>query len=134
MNFLLDTHIALWYLSGDSKLSKKAKSYIDDGKNSIYFSVASMWEIEIKHILHPDKMISSGNDFLLNCENAAFSFLPLHPDHINLLHTLKRSKKEQPHNDPFDRILISQAKSEKMILLTHDTLLSGYKEKCVEVL
>ena len=134
MNVLLDTHIALWYLSGDSKLSKKAKSYIDDRNNNIYFSIASMWEIEIKHILHPDKMISSGNDFLLNCEKAAFSILPVHPDHINPLHTLKRGKKEPPHNDPFDRMLISQAKSEKMILLTHDTLLSGYKEKCVEIL
>ena len=133
MNILLDTHIALWYLNGDSRLSKKAKSYIDDWENTIYFSIASMWEIEIKHILHPDKMISTGNDFLLNCENARFSFLPLHPDHINLLHTLKRNKKAAPHNDPFDRMLISQAKSEKMLFLTHDGLLSDYNEKCVEI-
>ena len=133
MDILLDTHIALWYLSGDKKLSNEARSYIDDWENTIYFSIASMWEIEIKHILHPDKMISSGSDFLTNCEKANFSFLPLHPDHIKLLHTLKRKKKSPPHNDPFDRILICQAKSENILFLSHDSLLSDYNEKCVEI-
>lgn len=134
MNILVDTHIALWYLNGDSKLPKKAKSYIDDSNNTIYFSLASMWEIEIKHILHPDKMISSGSDYLSNCEKAGFSLLPLHPDHIKLLHTLKRSKKAPSHNDPFDRILICQAKAENMTLLTHDSLLADYNEKSVVVI
>ena len=54
MEILIDTHIALWYLNGDSKLSKKAKAYLNDTENTIFFSQASMWEIEIKHILHPD--------------------------------------------------------------------------------
>lgn len=134
MNILVDTHIALWYLNGDSKLPKKAKTYIDDSNNTIYFSLASMWEIEIKHILHPDKMISSGSDYLSNCEKAGFSLLPLHPDHIKLLHTLKRSKKAPPHNDPFDRILICQSKAENMTLLTHDSLLADYNEKSVVVI
>ena len=133
MNILVDTHIALWYLNGDSKLPKKAKAYLDDSENTIYFSLASMWEIEIKHILHPDKMIISGSDFLTNCEKAGFSLLPLHPDHIKLLHTLKRNKKAAPHNDPFDRILICQAKAENMTFLTHDSLLSDYNEKTVEI-
>ncbi len=133
MNILVDTHIALWYLNGDSRLSKKAKSFIDDSKNTIYFSLASMWEIEIKHILHPDKMIISGSDFLSNCESAGFSLLPLHPDHIKLLHTLKRSKKAPPHNDPFDRILICQSKAENMTLVTHDSPLGDYNEKSVVI-
>ena len=131
MNILLDTHIALWYLNGDSKLSKKAKSYIDDWENTIYFSIASMWEIEIKHILHPDKMICSGSDVLDLCEKADFILLPLTPDHIKSLHTLRRSKKAAPHNDPFDKILICQAKTEEMTFITHDDLLANYNERCV---
>ena len=133
MNILVDTHIALWYLNGDSKLPKKAKAYLDNSNNTIYFSLASMWEIEIKHILHPDKMITSGSDYLSNCENAGFALLPLHPDHIKLLHTLKRSKKAPPHNDPFDRILICQSKAENMTFLTHDSLLAEYNVKIVEI-
>ena len=133
MNILVDTHIALWYLNGDSKLPKKAKAYLDNSNNTIYFSLASMWEIEIKHILHPDKMITSGSDYLSNCENAGFALLPLHPDYIKLLHTLKRSKKAPPHNDPFDRILICQSKAENMTFLTHDNLLADYNEKTVEI-
>ena len=130
MNILLDTHIALWYLNGDKKLPEKAKSYIDDWENNIYFSLASMWEIEIKHILHPNKMVSSGDEILNLCERADFTLLPLHPDHISLLHTLRRKKSAPPHNDPFDRILICQAKAEDMIFLTHDEALSYYNEPC----
>lgn len=59
MNVLLDTHIALWYLNGDERLSEKAKSYIDDWENDVYFSVASLWEIEIKHIIHPDRFVGA---------------------------------------------------------------------------
>lgn len=91
MNILLDTHIALWYLNGDAKLSGVARSYIDDRGNDIYFSIASMWEIEIKHILHPDRMVSSGDDVLLRCEKAGFTLLPVHPEHVRRLHTLCRA-------------------------------------------
>ncbi len=131
MNILLDTHIILWYLNGDSKLPEKARAYIDDWKNNLYFSVASLWEIEIKHIIHPDKMINSAGEILDLCRNADFTLLPLHPEHIKLLHTLQREEKAPPHNDPFDRILISQSKFEEMVFLTHDGLLKYYNEPCV---
>ena len=131
MNILLDTHIVLWYLNGDAKLSEKAKSYIDDWENNLYFSLASLWEIEIKHIIHPDKMANSASEILDLCKAADFTLLPLNPEHIKLLHTLRRDEKSPPHNDPFDRILISQAKSEDMKFLTHDGLLKYYNEPCV---
>lgn len=131
MNILLDTHIVLWYLNGDSKLSEKAKSYIDDWENNLYFSLASLWEIEIKHIIHPDKMANSASEILDLCKAADFKLLPLNPEHIKLLHTLHRDEKSPPHNDPFDRILISQAKFEEMVFLTHDGLLKYYNEPCV---
>lgn len=131
MNLLLDTHIALWYLNGDAKLSEKAMSYIDDGENDVYFSVASLWEIEIKHTIHPDKMVISCDDVLERCKKAYFTLLPLHPDHIKLLSTLRREADAQHHNDPFDRILICQAKAEDMRFLTHDSLLEDYNEPCV---
>ena len=131
MNLLLDTHIALWYLNGDAKLSEQAKIYIDDWENDVYFSVASLWEIEIKHIIHPDRMVISCGDVLERCEQADFTLLPLHPDHIKLLSTLRREADAPHHNDPFDRILICQAKAEDMCFLTHDSLLAYYDEPCV---
>ncbi|MBQ3650258.1 MAG: type II toxin-antitoxin system VapC family toxin [Treponema sp.] len=118
-------------MNGDSKLPEKAKSYIDDWENNLYFSVASLWEIEIKHIIHPDKMMNSASEILDLCRSADFTLLPLHPEHIKLLHTLQREEKAPPHNDPFDRILISQAKFEEMMFLTHDGLLKYYNEPCV---
>lgn len=131
MNLLLDTHIALWYLNGDARLSEQAKAYIDNEENSVYFSVASLWEIEIKHTLHPDRMASSCGDVLERCERAGFALLPLHPEHIGQLYTLRRGAGAPLHKDPFDRILICQAKAESMLLLTHDSLLADYNEPCV---
>ncbi len=131
MNLLLDTHIALRYLNGDARLSEKAKSYIDDRENGVYISVASLWEIEIKHLLHPDRMGSSCGDVLEWCERADFTLLPLHPNHIKLLSTLRREADAPHHNDPFDRMLICQAKAEDMRFLTHDSLLAYYNEPCV---
>lgn len=93
MNILLDTHIILWYLNGDSKLPEKAKSYIDDWENNLYFSVASLWEIKIKHIIHPNKMMNSASEILDLCRSADFTLLPLLPEHIKLLHTLQREEK-----------------------------------------
>lgn len=131
MNVLLDTHIALWYLNGDARLSEKARAYIDDWENGVYFSVASLWEIEIKHILHPERMVSSCGDVLGWCEEADFTLLPLHPDHIKMLSALRRETSAPRHNDPFDRILLCQAKVEDMLFLTHDSSLAYYNELCV---
>ena len=57
--------------------------------------------------------------------------LPLNKQHISLLKTLKRNQNVKPHHDPFDRMLICQAKADNMLLITHDSLLTGYEEDCI---
>ena len=131
MRYLADTHIVLWYLNGDNTLPESARDIIDNQKNDIYFSLVSMWEIEIKHIAHPDIMKSSGYEVLEKCKIHDFSILPLDTEHVRLLHTLHRSDDAPKHNDPFDRMLISQAKTENMKFITHDSLIPYYNEPCI---
>ena len=130
MKILVDTHIALWYLNGDERLPLKARNLIDDAQNEIYFSIVSMWEIEIKHIAPPDKMMSSGLDVLSKCRKFGFLELSLKNVHIDFLHTLHKTENAPKHNDPFDRMLLSQAKAEGLVFLTHDLLISDYNESC----
>ena len=131
MNVLLDTHILIWALNEDPRLSEKAKKLILDPDNTIYFSVVSIWEISIKHALHPDNVEFSGRELASFAREAGFQPLDLRDGQIPALETLQRPKDAPPHNDPFDRMLISQAKAENVSFLTHDSLLSDYGESCV---
>lgn len=72
MNILLDTHIALWLLADDSRLSDVARNLIQNPDNEIFYSVISMWEVSIKHTAAKNIPIS-GKEFLLYCEAAGFS-------------------------------------------------------------
>ena len=72
-----------------------------------------------------------GNTFLEGCYKAGFIPLPIECVHVLSVDGLKRGKNEPSHNDPFDRILIAQAKTESMSFITHDSLLAGYGEKCI---
>jgi PIN domain nuclease of toxin-antitoxin system len=131
MKYLLDTHIVLWYLNGDERLPTMARTIIDNEENEVYFSLVSMWEIEIKHIAHPEIMQSSGFEVLEKCKNSNFEILPLFENHIKALHTLRRDENAPRHNDPFDRMLISQAKAENITFITHDSLIPAYNEPCI---
>lgn len=131
MNILLDTHILIWALTADEKLSEKAKDFIVNPDNIIYYSAASIWEISIKHTLHPDKIPFSGKDLSSFCTQAGYEPLDISDRHVFALETLKRSENVKPHHDPFDRIMISQAKAENMLFLTHDSLLPDYNEACI---
>ena len=64
MKVLLDTHILLWALSNDRRLPERAKRLIEDAENDIFYSIASLWEIEIKHLAHPDAMSVSSKEIL----------------------------------------------------------------------
>ena len=131
MNLLLDTHILIWALTEDERLPEKARQFILDPDNAIYYSTASIWEISIKHAIHPDEIEFSGRELSTYCQEAGFLQLEIRGRHVYALETLVRPKDAPPHKDPFDRILLSQAKAENMSFLTHDALISGYDEKCV---
>lgn len=131
MKYLLDTHILFWSMTDEQKLPEDILALINDQKNEIYFSSASVWEVVIKHRKNPKNMPVGGQDFIHGCLEAGFIPLPIDNSHILAVDTLRRTDGEPPHNDPFDRILIAQAKTEAMRLITHDSLLTGYAEKCV---
>ena len=126
---LLDTHMILWAMLDDSKLNDKMRNIILDPNNTIYYSIASMWEVQIKYDIK--KMPISGIEFMHYCEQSGYHKLPIDELHVVELAGLVRDEAAPYHNDPFDRILISQAKAEGFTFLTHDSLLRGYNEPCL---
>ncbi len=131
MRILLDTHIALWAIADTSKLSNKVIKLLEKESNEIFYSIASIWEVAIKHITKPENMPVSEEEFVQLCEDTGFTRLPIEAEHIFLLKTLSRPSDAPKHNDPFDRLLITQAKYENLLLLTHDSQFLYYGEKCV---
>lgn len=131
MKILLDTHILLWALSNDMKLPKKASELINNEENEIYYSVISLWEVEIKHLSHPDIMSVSAEKIFKYCEQSGYKQIAIKENHIFTMKGLKREKYAPPHKDPFDRMLICQADAENMVFITHDSLISGYNKSCI---
>ena len=131
MKYLLDSHILIWALFADEKLPRQAYTIINDPENKIYYSAASVWEIGIKHGKSPEKMPISSQLLVKGCDMAGMSSLPVTKEHAMTVSALSRAENAPPHNDPFDRILIAQAKAEGMTFITHDHLLAGYGEDCV---
>ncbi len=128
MKILIDTHIAIWAVLNDPKLPGRAKDIILDEGNEIFYSTASVWEITIKHMLHPDRLRISGSLLEKGCEDNGYLVLPVFNKHVSALETLKRPGNAPRHNDPFDRIMIAQAKAENLMFLTHDSLIPYYGE------
>ena len=131
MKLLLDTHIVLWYISDDSRLSEEAKAWINNGENEVYYSLVSVWEVAIKRQIGTRKMPLSDEEFVAYAEESNMNCLTLTKDHIAALKTLALKEAAKEHHDPFDRMLICQAKAENMLFMTHDQLLQGYGEPCV---
>lgn len=131
MNILLDSHVLLWALTDDARLSQKARDHIMDPDNFIFYSAASVWELSVKHTLHPESVAFTAEELIRFCDEAGLDALDVSVEHVLLLDTLKRPEDAPRHKDPFDRILIAQAKAEGMLFLTHDALLPYYNEKCI---
>jgi len=129
VKILLDTHILLWTIADDKKLPQRVKELIFDADNKVYYSIASIWEIEIKHSL--GKMPISGQALSEYCKESGFEMIPIKEAHIFNLNTLKREDDAPKHSDPFDRIMVSQAKTESIKFITHDTLIPFYNEECI---
>lgn len=133
MKVLLDTHIILWVLENNARLSKQTKEIIESEDNQIYYSTVSVWEIAIKHMAHPEKMRIDGRSLSKKCLDSGFEMLPVYDRHVYGLETLARLDHAPPHNDPFDRIMLSQAKTDGLKFITHDSLISYYNEECILV-
>jgi PIN domain nuclease of toxin-antitoxin system len=119
---LLDTHAFLWWISDDPGLSEKAREIIADGRNDLFFSAASGWEISIKAGLGRLEAPENLQRFITDqLSRNAIQVLPIY-----LSHALHTGSLPDHHRDPFDRILVSQAILEEMPLLSADSHLSRY--------
>lgn len=131
MRVLLDTHIALWAVADTKKLSREVIKLLESEQNEVFYSVASVWEVAIKHKLKPEQMPVSEKEFVDLCDQTGFIRLSVKVNHIYLVKTLIRPNDAPKHNDPFDRMLLAQAKYEGLKLITHDSLIPYYGESCV---
>lgn len=131
MKVLLDTHILLWAISDDSRLSEMARSLIENEENEIYYSILSIWEVELKQIAHPESMFVTAQELVGYCEKSGFYPVQIKEQHIFELSRLKRDANAPQHKDPFDRLLICQALTENMMLITHDKLIPQYEVPCI---
>lgn len=118
MSYLLDTHILLWWLADNPKLTEETRQLIKNPKNTFFVSSASAWEIAIKKALGK---LEAPDD--LETALAANNFIPLN---ISIAHALSVGKLPQHHLDPFDRMLIAQAKLENITIITHDIIFKKY--------
>ena len=119
MQLLLDTHILLWWLSDDHRLSKYAREIIASPDNDVLVSAASVWEISIKAALGRIEIE------LGDLENAIVKngFRPLP---IDLRHAVTAGRLPAVHRDPFDRMLVAQASVEELRVVSHDRVFERY--------
>jgi len=125
MNLLLDTHVLLWWLNCDPSLSKKSQAAIADGKNLVFVSAVVVWEIRIKEALGK---LEIPRNFKRVLESQPFEMLDITVEHAHAVRDLPVH-----HRDPFDRMLVAQAKTEGFTLVTHDVRLKKYKVSLMEV-
>lgn len=125
MRLLLDTHIALWATFDDERLSQKARELIVHPKNEIWVSAVSVWEIAIKSSLGKLPVAMSAAQAEAVFRLSGYQLLPVEARHVVMVETLPTFA---DHKDPFDRMLVSQALSEAMVLLTADARLPQYGE------
>ena len=131
MKVLLDTHIAVWVILDSPRLTERARDLISAPGTEVYVSAVSLWEIAIKHGLNrtgPNAMPISARQARGWFEASNFRSLPVTDAHAVAVEALPPH-----HSDPFDRLLIAQARTEPMRLLSHDAALAAYGELVVAV-
>jgi PIN domain nuclease of toxin-antitoxin system len=127
MRVLLDTRIAIWAVAADPRLPARATQLML-AADAVFVSAASVWEISIKHAISPARMSMSGSDALAEFQAAGFNLLPITAEHAAAVDGLPAL-----HQDPFDRILIAQALTEPLKLITADSALEQYTELVLRV-
>ena len=132
MKLLLDTHMILWALTNDPQLSCKAREMISDPENVICCSTVSLWEIAIKNQKSTEKCPYHEKKILEYCLAAGYEVIHILPSHILAIRNLRiRDGRTLSTLDPFDRLLIAQAKTEECVLLSHDRNFENDLEKCI---
>lgn len=128
MRLLLDTHLLLWAANDSVRLSAKARRLINDPLNDLLFSSASLWEIAIKNSQGKAGFQVDPRLFRRNLLDNGYVDLPITGAHAIAIDGLPPI-----HKDPFDRILVAQAMTEGITLLTVDSLVAKYPGPIVKL-
>ena len=121
MRYLLDTHALIWYIENDAQLSYRAKSIIEDERNSVFATMANLWEIAIKVSIKKLDLTLTTDEIFQKLHKMDIPVFGILPNHIRMLQTLPHH-----HRDPFDRMIIAQAFEEKCTVITRDALFDAY--------
>lgn len=122
--FLLDTHTLIWYLEGSSRLPYNVRELLSGGDVRLFVSAASWWELALKISLGKLEVNLSLTEMLQEAGLRYIEWLPVLPPH--LLYYSQLPIPENNHRDPFDRLLVAQALSENLTLLSNDIKLDAY--------
>lgn len=118
MNLLLDSHALLWALHDPARLTPMARTAISDARRAVYFSAASVWELEIKaakgKLTLPDEWLAAAME-------TGFTELPVTADDAR-----RSARLPWHHSDPFDRMVIAQAQGRGLQVATRDPLMGAY--------
>lgn len=126
MRLLLDTHVALWAITDDRRLPRSARALIASPDNSIHVSAVSVWEIAAKHARYPRDMPVSGNDALRWFRESGYLMVDITAEHAARVESLP-----DLHADPFDRMLVAQAVTEPLRLVTRDAAIGAYGDTVI---
>ena len=125
MRYLLDTHALMWALLGDERIGEEVQKILLDKNNQIFYSTASIWEVEIKHLKFSYFKLT-GKQLAFLSDQAYFEHLKIELKHIEKISELSFNSDSIVHNDPFDKMLLAQALSENMVLISHDQKFKFY--------
>lgn len=121
MKLLIDTHLLLWAAAEPKRLSRPAKALLQDAANTLMFSAASLWEIAIERTLDRDDFRVDVRSLRRGLVDNGYVELPIRSGHALGIDVLPPI-----HRDPFDRMLVSQAMAEGLVLVTSDTMIAKY--------
>jgi PIN domain nuclease of toxin-antitoxin system len=125
VNYLLDTHVFLWTAFSPDKLSEKARRVIENPDNAVYVSTITYWEISLKYALGKLVLTDVLPDALPGISKQMGLETMQVGDHTaSTFYRLPRNR----HKDPFDRLIVWQAISQNLVLITKDAKLSSYKK------
>jgi len=127
LRLLLDTHAAIWALASSDTIPGRVRDIIGNEDNEVYVSVVSLWEIAIKFSLHGrSRMPLSSSEALEGFRAAGYTILDVRAEHALAAEPIRL-----PHGDPFDRLILAQALSEPLILVTKDRVLAAYNDAII---
>ena len=126
MEYLLDTHTAIWALEENERLSPSVAAIVGDRSNFLCISIASAWEIAIKSGIGKLKYEGGAAAFLAKLRSAGVDIVGIEDAHVSAVEKLPLL-----HRDPFDRLLVATAITEGMTILTIDENIHKYNVNCI---